>query len=74
VADARPFEEKWKLKRGYIFDVSYSARFLRDDVRDEVHGVFAAWQAQGKRPPDINVEFTPDRETLTADVTIEFKN
>lgn len=74
VADSRPFEEKWKLKRGDVFDTSYSARFLKDDVRDELRGVFAAWQAQGKRPPEINVELTPNRETLTADVTVEFKD
>jgi outer membrane protein assembly factor BamA len=74
VPDSRPFEEKWKLKRGDVFDTSYSTRYLRDEVRDEVRGVFAAWQAQGKRPPEIGVEFTSNPETLTADVIIEFKD
>lgn len=73
-ADAQALEEKWKLKSGEVFDTTYLARFFKVDARDEVNKVAAAWEAQGKRRPDIEHELTPHRQTLTVDVTLEFKD
>ena len=67
-------EERWKLKRGDVFDISYPERFTKTDAREELQRVVAAWQAQGKRPPEISIGFTPNRSTVLADVTLEFKD
>ncbi len=73
-ADVRSLEQRWKLKQGETFDVTYPERFLKTDGREELQRIFAAWQAQGKRPPDVSFEITPNRPAVAADVTLEFKN
>jgi outer membrane protein assembly factor BamA len=73
-ADVVALEEHWKLKRGDVFDTSYPARFLKTDGREVLQRIAAAWQAQGKRPPAIGFETTPNRTTALADVTLEFKD
>jgi outer membrane protein assembly factor BamA len=72
--DAKSLEEKWKLKSGSIFDSSYFERFLSTDARDELQRIFSERQAARKSPLGTMHEVTPNRQTLTADVTIEFKN
>ena len=73
-ADAKALEQKWKLKSGEIFDSSYFERFFKTDAREEMQRIFSARQAAGKGPPQIKDDTTPNPQTLTADVTIEFKN
>jgi len=73
-AEARSLERKWKLKSGEIFDTSYFERFFKTDVTEEMQKLFAARRALGKGPPDIKEDISPNRQTLTADVTIEFKD
>jgi outer membrane protein assembly factor BamA len=72
--DATSLKQKWQLKSGEVFDSSYFERFLKTDAREEIQRIIAAWQASGKVPPQIGNETIPNRQTLTADVTIEFKN
>jgi outer membrane protein assembly factor BamA len=73
-ADVVALEERWKLKRGDVFDTSYPERFLKTDGREVLQKIAAAWQAQGKRPPAIGFQTTPNRTTVLADVTLEFKD
>lgn len=73
-ADVIALEQRWKLKRGDVFDITYPERFLKTDGREELQRIAAAWQAQGKRPPDISFETTPNRAAVVADVTLEFKD
>jgi hypothetical protein len=73
-AEARSLERKWKLKSGEIFDTSYFERFFNTDVTEEMQKLFAARRALGKGPPDIKEDISPNHQTLTADVTIEFKD
>ena len=67
-------EERWKLKRGDVFDTSYPERFLKTDGREVLQRIAAAWQAQGKRPPAIGFQTIPNKDTVLADVTLEFKD
>ena len=73
-ADAQSLQQKWQLKSGEVFDSSYFERFLKTDARDEIQKIIAARQAAGKAQPQIGNETNPNRQTLTADVTIEFKS
>lgn len=73
-ANAQALEQKWRLKGGEVFDSSYLDRFFKTDARDEMQRIFSARQAAGQRPPEIKDEVIPDPKTLTADVTLEFKN
>jgi outer membrane protein insertion porin family len=73
-SDARALERKWKLKSGEILDTSYLERFFKADVSEEIQKLIATRRASGKGPPDIKEDITPNRQTLTADVTIEFKD
>ena len=73
-ADAKSLEQSWKLKSGEVFDSSYFDRFFKTDARDEIQRIITAREAQGKGRPQIGNEVVPNRQTLTADVTLEFKN
>jgi outer membrane protein assembly factor BamA len=73
-AETESLEQRWKLKSGDMFDTSYVERFLTKDARDEMERIISARRASGKGPPEIKDTLIPNRETLTADVTIEFKN
>jgi outer membrane protein assembly factor BamA len=73
-ADSKSLEQSWKLKSGEVFDSSYFERFLKTDAREEMQRTMRARQAQGKGAPQISHETIPNRQTLTADVTVEFKN
>ena len=71
-ADANSLEERWKLKNGEVFDTSYTDRFFRTDAREAMQRIMSARQLQHKGPPEL--EITPNRQNLNADVTIAFKN
>lgn len=73
-ADVIALEERWKLKRGDVFDTTYPERFLKTDGREVLQRIAVGWQAQGKRPPAVRFETTPNRATALADVTLEFKD
>jgi outer membrane protein assembly factor BamA len=73
-ADARALQDKWKLKTGEVFDSQYWEKFLKTDAHDELRRIFLARQALGKTPPRIKNDTKANRQTLTADVTIEFKD
>jgi outer membrane protein insertion porin family len=73
-ADAKSLQESWKLKSGDVFDGAYFERFLKSDAREEIQRIFSERQAARKSPLGTTQEVTPNRQTLTADVTIEFKN
>ncbi|HEX3282267.1 MAG TPA: POTRA domain-containing protein [Pyrinomonadaceae bacterium] len=73
-SDARSLEQKWKLKGGEVMDTSYLERFFKTDVSEEIQRLIATRRAAGKGPPDIKEEITPNKQTLTADVIIEFKD
>ncbi|HEV7744368.1 MAG TPA: POTRA domain-containing protein [Pyrinomonadaceae bacterium] len=70
-ADATLLSERWKLRNGEVFDTSYSERFFRIDAREQMERIMIAREAQRKGPPEIQI--TPNRLNLNADVTIEFK-
>jgi outer membrane protein insertion porin family len=72
--DAKSLQERWKLKSGDVFDGSYFERFFKTDARDEIQRISSERQAARKSPLGTTQEVTPNRKTLTADVTIEFKN
>ncbi|MGH9929754.1 MAG: POTRA domain-containing protein, partial [Pyrinomonadaceae bacterium] len=71
-ADAQSLEARWKLRNGEVFDTSYTERFFRTDAGEAMQRIMSARQAQRKGPPDIQI--TPNRQNLNADVTIEFRN
>lgn len=73
-SDAKSLERKWKLKSGEVLDTSYLERFFTTDIIEELQRLIAARKALAKGPPDIKKDITPNRQTLTADVTIEFKD
>jgi outer membrane protein insertion porin family len=68
-AEAQSLQGAWKLRSGDIFDESYFSRFFIQDARQEMQRIMSRRKA-GFQP---NVKTTPHRETLTADVTLEFK-
>jgi outer membrane protein assembly factor BamA len=72
-ADAKSLEQRWKLKTGDVFDSSYLSKFFHADARSEIQRILAARQSLPGSTEMTN-EITPNRETLTADVTITFKN
>jgi len=72
--DSKSLEQRWKLKSGEVFNNSYFDRFFKTDAREEMQRIILARQVQRKGPPQIANEVTPNKQTLTADVTLEFKN
>lgn len=73
-ADAKSLEQRWKLKSGEVFDSRYFDRFFNNDAREEFQRILSARKAQGKGMPQIRHDVAPNRQTLIADVTLEFKN
>lgn len=72
--DSQALQEAWKLKSAATFDSSYIETFFRTDARDIMNKIFLARQAAGKAPPRVENKVTPNRQNLTADVTLEFKD
>lgn len=73
LTDISALEQRWKLKRGDVFDMSYSEQFLRTDGREVLQRIRAVWEAQGRRPPAVGFVISPNRHDAIADVTIEIR-
>jgi outer membrane protein assembly factor BamA len=71
-AQAVSLQQKWKLKTGEVFDTFYTDQYIRKDAGEDLQQIIRARDARGQRPPEF--AFDPHRETLTADVVLEFKN
>jgi len=71
-AEAVSLQQKWKLKTGDVLDTSYSDQYFRKDGGEELQKIIRARVARGQSPPEIT--FDTHRQTLTADVVLEFKN
>ena len=72
--DAFILGKRWGLKSGEVYDRSYTGRFFRDDARELMTRIAQERQSQGKPLPNLNTRETPNRETLTVNLTIELKN
>ena len=66
--------KKWNLKSGEVYDQSYAARFLRENVGEILARMVKERQSQGKLPPNLSIDETPNRQTLIVHVTIEIKD
>jgi outer membrane protein assembly factor BamA len=64
-ADTNRLKAMWKLQAGDVYDAQYSEEFMRKALPLILR--------PGARPPQIDFSVKPDRQKLTADVTINFK-
>ncbi len=64
-ADTNRLKALWKLQPGAVYDTQYSDEFMKKALLQILR--------PGMRPPQINFSVKPDRQKLTADVTIDFK-
>jgi outer membrane protein assembly factor BamA len=64
-ADTNRLKAMWKLQTGDVYDTHYSEEFMRLALPQILR--------PGTRPPQIDFSVKPDRQKLTADVTIDFK-
>ena len=68
--DARALRDAWKLRRGEIFDQGYLKEFYENEVGHALQRLFEERRSSGK-PPQLNSVITPNKESLTVDVTLE---
>lgn len=64
-ADTNRLKAMWKLQPGDVYDAYYPEEFMQKALPQ-------IWRPGMKRP-DIEFSVKPDRQKLTADVTIDFK-
>ena len=64
-ADANRLKKTWKLQPGEVYDAYYSEEFMKKALP-------LVWRP-GMKHPQIDFSVKPDRQKLTADVTIDFK-
>jgi outer membrane protein insertion porin family len=64
-ADANRLKAMWKLQTGDVYDALYLDDFMKKALPQILR--------PGIRPPQIDFSIKPDRQKLTADVTINFK-
>ena len=64
-ADTNRLKAMWKLQPGDVYDAYYSKEFMDKALLQILR--------PGRRPPQIEFNVKPDRQKLTADVTINFK-
>lgn len=64
-ADTNRLKAMWKLQPGDVYDAQYSEEFMKKALPQLLR--------PGMRPPQIDFSVKPDRQRLTADVTIDFK-
>lgn len=64
-ADTNRLKAMWKLRAGDVYDAHYSEEFMQKALPLILR--------PGTRPPHIDFSVKPDRQKLTADVTINFK-
>ena len=62
------------MPRGEVFDHDYFDEFFRKDARNAMQQILEERRDAGKPPPRIDRKITPNRATLTVDVTIEMAN
>ncbi|HKU72564.1 MAG TPA: POTRA domain-containing protein [Pyrinomonadaceae bacterium] len=72
--EAAALSKKWTLKSGEVYDRTYSDRFLRGDAGEIVSRLMRERQSQGKSVSAIGIRETPNRQTLTVNLTVELKN
>ncbi|MBC8031302.1 MAG: hypothetical protein H7Z16_14405 [Pyrinomonadaceae bacterium] len=72
--DARALRDGWRMKRGEIFDQGYLEEFFKRDVAGAMQRLFIERRDAGKPPPRIGFTLTPNKQTLTVDVTLELAN
>jgi outer membrane protein assembly factor BamA len=72
--DARALRDSWRMKRGEIFDQGYLEEFFKRDVGSAMQRLVIERRDAGKPPPQINSKLTPNKGTLTVDVTLELAN
>jgi len=74
IDDAATLGKKWALKSGEVYDQSYAGRFLRAEAAETLSRIANERQSQGKSMPNLGARETPNRQTLTVNLTIEIKN
>jgi outer membrane protein assembly factor BamA len=72
-ASAQYIQEAWKLRRSEVFNASYLNHFLMVDGRDAMRRISIRWQELGKSPPRVEQAIKTNAQSLTADVTLEFR-
>ena len=72
-ANARFVQEAWKLRRSEVFNAAYINYFLAVDGRDTMRRISIRWQETGKSPPRVEQSIKTNPQSLTADVTLEFR-
>lgn len=73
-SEANQIKAKWELKEGEIFDDGYFYDFVKKHLGEILRNTLQQRSAQGKAPPSVKPEYTPDRKALTVDVTIVMSN
>jgi outer membrane protein assembly factor BamA len=72
--DARALRDAWTLRRGDLFDQTYLDEFFKKDLRNVMKRLFDERRALGKPPPHLVTKLSPNKESLTVDVTLELAN
>jgi outer membrane protein assembly factor BamA len=69
--DAKALRDGWRLPRGEVFNDDYLNEFFKRSAGGALARLFEERQAAGKPPPRLGSRTTPNKETLTVDVTLE---
>ncbi|HKO63145.1 MAG TPA: POTRA domain-containing protein [Pyrinomonadaceae bacterium] len=72
-AGVQIIQDAWKLRRSEVFDASYIDQFLRVDGREALRRLSIRWQEVGKSLPRVEQTVKKNEQSLTADVTLEFR-
>lgn len=72
--DAKAFRDAWSLRRGEAFDQTYLDDFFKKDLRNAMQRLFEERRALGKAPPQLVTKLSPNKQSLTVDVTLELAN
>lgn len=72
-ANAQYVQEAWKLRRSEVFNASYINQFMMVDGREALRRVAMKWQEVGKSLPRVEQSIKKNEQSLTADVTLEFR-
>jgi outer membrane protein insertion porin family len=73
--DAKALRDAWQLRRGEVFDQGYVAEdFFKQDLGNALRSLFEERRTLGKPPPRIETKLTPNKESLTVDITLELAN
>jgi hypothetical protein len=71
--NAQHVQEAWKMRRSEVFNAAYINHFLAVDGRDTLRRISIRWQELGKSPPRVEQSIKTNPQSLTADVTLEFR-